>query len=313
MPSQDQLNNFQRIDAEMKRYPPSVAPQALKEVEPDRGERDAYTRYVLFEMSGTNLASCYTSMGRDAFVHTVENINLFSPTNPDLYGALQDGVNQIDVPWIPLGYTSNALYRLHHNFYGLIPHQNATDVSEDYSFLGVNTNTPEPAGNRRRPQLSAMSTDLAESDDNEVNGFSAHQLGELMSCPWVKTEGRPSDNCPVHRKPEEWVKTGFFVVARLTSSGVAECLCLIMDGFPEMDDGSRPPLDHKDWGCLPKEGREKRFTCARMKGPPLLSGRGYNTRFQLEQEIEKPVELVHLKKNPTGKGLIRETVYRDQG
>ncbi|KAK8161596.1 hypothetical protein IWX90DRAFT_506344 [Phyllosticta citrichinensis] len=280
MPAQDQLNNSQRIDAEMKRYPPSVAPQALKDVEPDRGEREAYTRYVLFEKSGADLASCYTSMGQDAFVRTVENINFFSPANPDLYGALQDGVNQADVPWIPLGYTTNALYRLHPSFYGLIPHQNATDVSENYSFLGVNTNTPEPAGNRRRPQLSVMSTDLAESDDSEVNGFEAHQLDELMSWLWIKTEGRPFDNSPIHRSPEEWVKTGFFVVARLTS-GVAERLYLIMDKFPEMDDDSRPPLDHKDWGCLPKEGREKRFTYARLKGPPLLSGRDYNTRFRL--------------------------------
>ncbi|KAK8158274.1 hypothetical protein BC567DRAFT_235252, partial [Phyllosticta citribraziliensis] len=125
-------------------------------------------------------------------------------------------------------------------------------------------------------------------------GFIFHQLGELMSWPFLKGSGRPpGDDSQILLDPDCWLSTGFFVVARLSSNGYAQRLYLIMDSFPRLDSGGRKAIESERWGYL-------------------LSGRSYDTPFALDEVIEKPVELVYLKRVNMGTGFARETVHREE-
>ncbi|KAK8160655.1 hypothetical protein IWX90DRAFT_274456 [Phyllosticta citrichinensis] len=162
-----------------------------------------------------------------------ERLNFFSPENHRKYGQLEAAVDRNAVSWVPLGSADNALYRLHPEFDGLLPHGKATRQSLPLEFLGVNTNVAPQTGSRR-------TADSAESDDVGNECFVAHQLGELTSWSRDKKRLRPSDEGEKYKNSDNWEKTGFFVVAQLSFSGIAERLYLIVDSFSQLEDGSRP-------------------------------------------------------------------------
>ncbi|KAK8228633.1 hypothetical protein BKA81DRAFT_345772 [Phyllosticta paracitricarpa] len=300
------------IQAHLARHSHLDTWEILHQFVPDPVERKAYLDEVTLGQSGKDLKSSYMPITRDFFVRTFDNIRFFSFETCHEYAQLNIGINKNAVPWVPLGFTENALYRLHPEFDGLLPHRESTRQSVPVPFLGVNTNVAPPTGTRRNQQLSEASMDSAESDDVGNNCFVAHQLGELMYMSRSEKNLHPSEEGDKYRDEDYWNQTGFFVVAQLSSSGIAERLYLVMDSFPQRDDGSRPLLDHDDWGYLPSEPLSKQFSCAKLKGPPfLLTGRSFDTPFALESVREDPVELVCVKKTNMGDRLIPETVHHE--
>ncbi|KAK7538664.1 uncharacterized protein J3D65DRAFT_339539 [Phyllosticta citribraziliensis] len=152
--------------AQLAKYPPSQAWNRLHQFAPDPAERKAYLDEVTLGQSSADLQSSYIPVTRDFFVTKFERLNFFSSGNIRDYGQLEAAVDKNAVPWVPLGSTNNALYRLHHEF---------------DEFLGVNTKVAPQTGSRR-------TASPAKLDDVGNDCFVAHPLGELMSWSCDKKE-----------------------------------------------------------------------------------------------------------------------------
>ncbi|KAK8161598.1 hypothetical protein IWX90DRAFT_274574 [Phyllosticta citrichinensis] len=225
-------------------------------------------------------------MPRDLFISTVEQLNFFFQGDGKRYSKWLGGTEQYNVPMIPLRSTENALYRLLSELYSL-QSRNQESVKlpgvKDYCFLGVNANVKPafpPTRNRRHENLSEMSTQSAESDDSG-NGFMFHQRVNLMTWPIDKGSDPPAEDSPIYAK--EWISTGYFVVARLTTSVYADSLYLIQNTWPEIEDGvGRYEVSCTNWGYLPFEPRgNDHMSFAKLRtGSSLLSDRNYNTLFE---------------------------------
>lgn len=266
------------------------------------------------------------------FVQEADSVNFLQSRATDrLVASMQKNFQNP----IPIGFESDVVYRLVPDAFRLLPHlrpKNDWEEDEDVvadatgrpllppSFLGINTTVQprEPAVpiNRRKANLSEVSTQSAESDDADSPGFAFFQLGGLEYA-WREDEeqGWPADN---GREEYEgaglsWDPTGFNLVARLSPSGHADGIYAVYDMFqddmPASDE--RLLITHPAWGIPPTgyasggNASGDQFSCARIGN--RLSDFGKDHQMVWKDKIEHPVELVRVLRSTEGR-VLRATV-----
>ncbi|KAK8191499.1 hypothetical protein HDK77DRAFT_73206 [Phyllosticta capitalensis] len=305
----------------MRRDPKESYREALCRLLPVVSERVAYrdwSRAQIFTNSGFYLIS------RDFFVEMVENLNFFSPGDRATdYCKWQTGSLMVkDSPRVPLGSTTNALYRLEPDVYSLLATKRP-DVNipllKNYCFLGIKTK-PSPRSQSQREANKSGKAHYSSNSDDPENGFMFHQLGEVTTWPIRKGAAIPANDSPIH--DEDWKPTGYVLVARLNTSGRAESLYLIFNTWPFVEEiGERVEVKDPDWGHLPYEPNScehmsfARLYCSKSS---LLSDRDYSTPFEWgfedadeEAASKGPVELVRLVETDTRDGCVLLTEHHD--
>ncbi|KAL1614614.1 hypothetical protein SLS54_009584, partial [Diplodia seriata] len=217
---------------------------------PDPHDRQRFFRWNM-ERNATAIQEARTPVDKDAFVQQVDSIDF-------RHGAertkLVEWMLRDVRPWVPLGRDhEGTAYRLMPEAYGLRPQQPdaaAKDTHHDLlplSLLGVNTTVqpkqPAQPANRRKENLSEVSTRTAESDDDPP-GFEFHQLGILEEY----GDDLPDNMAEAAEGP--WHRTGFYVVARLGNTGRIDGVYIIFDMFPTGANGQRRQITDANWGML---------------------------------------------------------------
>ncbi|OIW23324.1 hypothetical protein CONLIGDRAFT_637746 [Coniochaeta ligniaria NRRL 30616] len=237
---------------------------------------------------------------------------------------------------VPVGSDSEYAYRLVPGPHGLVPHdRNLSPWSQGYAreplleheLLGVNLSVqprepPLPA-NRRRTNMSEESTRSGQSDDENnplAPGFIFFQLGELQyvfhDLEDADLLGAPAQAILARENDYSWESTGFYLVARLGTTGKMAGVYAVHDMFPvHQYTGRREQRRGDNWGVLPRGEQEERrdriagigqFSIARIGDS--LGQLGYDRPLTLTERVDHPVELVRVKPSAGARGAVRERV-----
>ncbi|KAK8226726.1 hypothetical protein HDK77DRAFT_502646 [Phyllosticta capitalensis] len=263
----------------------------------------------------------------EELVDGIHTINFFHNSSPD-YKAWYDKMTHNARLPIPLGCTSKALYQLRPCPGGLLPdNKDKEDTMDEYDimppcFLGVNMNVPAPQdipspGNplpatsppppeqnadQRKEQRTVESTELTTSEDGST-GFIFYQLGALE---YTTFPTRPEHYPP---RPNDFLSTDYYVVAKLSNSGMATELWIIQDKFlEECEEGDRPDEPDQDVGVLKLDNLKISMARLHSDNIRLLENRTFDTPITWLEQKHDQMELVNLRRMPDG-SLVRLTVF----
>ncbi|KAK8212303.1 hypothetical protein IWZ01DRAFT_569987 [Phyllosticta capitalensis] len=278
--------------------------EAQDELLPTPADRELYGLWSRSEFA-TSLQKIL-SFSREFFVDFVENHNFFSyrHKDQDLFSKWSSQIRNSAPEWIPLGWTDDRLYRLEPAIDELPDPWNELPEGRYNQDHAVSHTLGLVGAKLTHAQTPSKSTDAPESNEQQQVMFL--QLGNVRFHEiYGASDRNPSDDSKIH-DDGYWISSGFALVARIAPSGRKDSLWLVFNTFPNFDDEDCSP--HKieatspEWGMM-RGSSYKPFSCAKISGPSMFTGRDWTTPFGWEDEIETPIKLVPLVRLPAASSL----------
>jgi hypothetical protein len=327
MPTTD---DFEAAISSMQSLPPGTSSSDyLRKLFPSREDRLAFGTWV------DNRTPPPRSLSASEFCSVIDKQHLVQWTS--LSDFVVSTITYGRKLTVPIGFDSEYVYRLVPNPLGLVPHdRNLSPTSQGFTresllqhyLLGVNLSVqprqPPLPPNRRRLNMSEESTRSGQSDDENnplAPGFIFFQLGELQYATHELEEedysGASAQAILATRQDDyAWDPTGFYLVARLGTTGQMAGVYAVYDMFPmHQETGRREQLRGDNWGLLPRGDMEEerdriagigQFSIARVGDS--LGQLGYHRPLMLTEHTTYPVELVRVKQGAGTLGAMRERV-----